>query len=242
MKCFLNHHQDGRDGAPERDRGDASVWGADTWGEPSRGSVSAQGVERIHDLYPIFSQYRRDCHTDRHHTEPHPGWSSEKVTCFISFLLFFFPPVFKLRSTKILCFVATFQTVTSSILALGLASLSHWCWSFCFWDGFGSPLSMGDWKPGNGLTCIYLYICVLCRYFDNLSCTRCAKCVCCSVLMMLSPKCKTLFLSCIHLCIYSQFLLEEKWRTSPVRGQSKWSNKGGVQKTRAHKVRIRVCL
>lgn len=41
---------------------------------------------------------------------------------------------------------------------------------------------MGDWKQGNGLTCIYLYICVLCRYFDNLSCTRCAKCVCVLVL------------------------------------------------------------
>lgn len=49
--------------------------------------------------------------------------------------------------------------------------------------------------------------------------------------------------TCVTCCvIFMQAVCQTKWPTCPGRGQSKSSHTGRLQKTRAHKVRTRVCL
>lgn len=63
----------------QKDRWGGAVWPEDARGDPVRGAVSDESVERIPDLYSLFGQHRRDCHTDRHRSQPHPDRTAENV-------------------------------------------------------------------------------------------------------------------------------------------------------------------
>lgn len=68
--CYFLFQKDGWGGAVRLE---------DTRGDPVRGAVSDERVERIPDLYPLFGQHRRDRHADRHRSQPHPDRTAENV-------------------------------------------------------------------------------------------------------------------------------------------------------------------
>lgn len=141
-RIYRGFHQPGG-GAPGRC--------AVSWGDPIRGGIPAECVERIPHLYSLLVQYRRDGDAHRYGPQPHHDWSAEKVTFLHRRRLKkkqrnFFAAVWRRRSFD---FPATSQTVTSSTSAPGSPSPSLWWSSSCSWDGCGSRISMEDWTHGN---------------------------------------------------------------------------------------------
>lgn len=130
----------------------------------------------------------------------------------------------------ILSFTATFQTVILSILALGLHLLSHSCSSSCFWDGYGLHFSTEDWIQG----CVSF----LAKFFNNtISITGYKN--------WTIPWVRSLFYEsqCLHYVFNFLQIVHHKTRQeNPGRSQSQGTDKGRLQKTRAHKVRTCVCL
>lgn len=140
--------------------------------------------------------------------------------------------------------------MTWSTLALGLRSLSRWCASSCFWDGFGSRFSTEDWTHGNVVSDIYLI------FLPLIAAAPCKDNKVQLILLGVQSESPLLFSLCnwsnpisfswnmCHtVCFYFiQIVLQEKRPKSPGGGQSEGSNRGGLQETRAHKVRTRVCF